>query len=171
LSAVLLIALVSSVYAYWRFTTPSTPSFYVTASYPPLELRVQLDKTEFALGEEVAVHLSLRNLNNRQVNITFSYLGVYVDFKILDKKNTVVFLTWYGGWQPALDEVTLAPQGQLSKILLWDQTSQTKEFYGQQVLADTYRIVGCSGPIYKIDQEKFVPAFEIEAPQMQITIS
>lgn len=172
LAAVVLIASTSTVYAYWRITTtPSSPTLYVTASYPPLELRVQLDKADFTLGEKIAIHLFLRNLNDWQVNVTFSYLLNYFDVRVLDKKNTEVF-SFPGGWQTEIWEETLAPYGQLSKIVYWDQIGSFESgYYKEQVPTGTYKIVGSSGYILQISQERFIPAMKIEAPPLQITIN
>jgi hypothetical protein len=132
---------------------------------------MELEKTEFQQGEEILVHLSLRNLNNKQVNITFSYLGYYLDFRVLDKENTKVF-TYYTGWVCSLDEVTLGPYDQIGRAFYWTQiNNRPGEYEGEQVPAGAYKIIGFTGNILQIDQEEFSPAFQFESPPIQITIS
>lgn len=171
LIAIIVIAMASTTYAYWLVNAPSSATLYVTATYPPLELRMELEKTEFQQGEEIPVHLSLRNLNDEQVNITFCEMGHYVDFRVLDKKNTEVFI-YYAGALTALDEVILGPYDQIDRTFPWTQISNRPgEYDGKQVPAGTYKIIGFTGCIIQIDLEEFIPAFQFETPPMEITIS
>jgi len=72
-TAVLVIILVSSsIYAYYWSLPPHTGP-RVSLVSPPLEFSLQLEKTTFARGENISISISLRNISNRTV--TMSWLG------------------------------------------------------------------------------------------------
>lgn len=69
LVTVLIVILVSSIYAYYRSSSPqSGPRTSITSW--PLELSIQLDKTDYIERENISITFSLTNLSNETVVIT-----------------------------------------------------------------------------------------------------
>ena len=173
LATVVFVALASSVYAYWRINASATP--YVTATSPPLELRMELDKTEYLLNETVAIHLSLKNIGDKTIKMFVPSLQQFVGFVIKDENNTVVLDFPYGGLL-AIDDATLEPGGQISRTFDWPQIGHYPDGHGgvyqDSVPPGTYHIIGRTEP-YWIGS---FDAFEhwtpwIETPPITLTIS
>jgi hypothetical protein len=171
LSAVLLIAFVSSAYAYWKITTPSIPTLYATAIDSPLELRVQLDKNEFELGERITIHFSLKNLKSENTSVVFASMRHYFEFRVLDEKNREVFTTLYWGGATETEAVVLGPNEKLNQEQYWNQVSSVEgEYLWKQVPRGIYQIVGFTGYMGWIGRESPTSATRIEAPPIPITL-
>jgi len=140
------LALASAVYAYWRINTqttltPSTESYAVALS-PPLELRIELDKTEFQLGETVNIRLFLKNISNQTTTVVFPYVDGKLGFNVKDSSDEVIYIRNPGVY-PMFANVTLAPGGQISETLDWSQVKETPE--RQPVDPGAYKIIGRAG--------------------------
>lgn len=173
LAVVILIALSSSAYAYWRVNAP-TPTLHVTATRPPLELRMELEKTEFQLNETVAIHLFLTNIGDKTITIFVPYIEHWVGFIVKDANNTVVLDFPYGGLA-AVDETTLEPSGQINRTLYWSQIGHYRDGSGGVVLRSvppgTYHITGRTGEYLTHgleEAEDWAP--QIETPSITIAI-
>lgn len=171
----MLIALASVAYAYWRINASPSPTLYVTATSPPLELRMELDKTEFQLNETVIINLFLKNTGERTITIFVPYLQHFFGFIVKDRNNTVVLNYPYGGYA-AIDKVTLEPGDQINETLNWSQIGHYPDgsggVYLHSVPLGTYHITGRTGE-YLMDSlegaEDWTPW--IETPSIKITIS
>lgn len=132
------------VYAYWRNSVPSAslPATSTFTSYP-LELRVELDKTEFQQEELIKVHVYYRNISNRTVEIT-TYMPRY-DFNITDTSGTTVYqYSRNHGWG-GFDIITLKPGAELNATL------ESEVFYDDGSITGTYVPFQLSkGETYKI---------------------
>jgi hypothetical protein len=170
LVAVVLTALASSGYAYWTSNSPS-PSLYVTATKPPIEVRMELDKTEFQLNETIVVRLFLRNIGSEAITLVFHYKNFIVGFVVKYENDTRVF-EHPSMYLCAIEEVVLEPGDQISAkwwdSMEWDQKGLHGDYYGRLVPPGTYKIIGQTGyhHIKGIESpEKF------ETPPITIVIS
>ena len=171
MAAVVLVALTSSGYAYWRINASPSSSLYVTATKPPLELRMELDKTEFQLNETIVVRLFLRNIGSEAITLVFHYENFIVGLVVKDENDTRVF-EHPSMYLCAIEEVVLEPGDQISAkwwdSMEWDQKGLHGDYYGRLVPPGTYKIIGQTGyhHIRGIEStEKF------ETPPIAIVIS
>jgi hypothetical protein len=134
---------------------------------------MELDKTEFQLNESVAIRLFLKNIGVQTITIFFPYLLNRVGFIVKDINNTVVFNFPLGG-PAAIDEVTLEPNGQISRTFNWSQIGSYPNGSGgvlqKSVPPGTYHIIGRTGKylIGSLEAESWTPW--IETPPITITI-
>lgn len=144
-AAVIVVALASSVYAYWAINAPGSPTLYVTATSPPLELRMELDKAAFARNETVAIHLALKNIGAETITIFAPFIDGFVGFIVKDGNGTVV-LDYPSGGFAAVDEATLEPGDQLRKTFDWTQfghyPGESSGVIREAVPPGTYQILG-----------------------------
>jgi hypothetical protein len=172
LAAVVLVALASSGYAYWRSNASPSSSLYVTATKPPIELRMELDKTEFQLNETVAIHLLLKNIGDGTIKIFFPYMNGGLGYVVKDANGVEIFNFPLGGLC-AIEEVTLDPGRQVTKALDWSQIGRPSNGdFGAtySVPSGTYYIIGRT-ELYLIDSleaEQWTPW--IATPSITITI-
>ena len=179
LIAVVIIASASTVYAYWKTTTPSTPTLHVTASYPPLELRMQLDKLEFQQGETVNVHLYLKNIGSETITVSFNDMNDQVGFVVKDRSNNEISmhpevflpLTWEVELPPG-DEIRGDDLFHGTYRPMWDQKSNmpSNDYYLLQVPAGKYQIIGRTGTVHIEGKPDFQPG-RIETTAITITIT
>jgi hypothetical protein len=168
LTAVILVALASSAYAYWRINAPLSPTSYATATSPPLELRMELEKTQFQLNETIIVHLFLTNIGSEKVTIIFSYMNYMVGFVVEDENGTKVFEQPMG-YLCTIKEVILEPGDQISETLEWHQVCNIHPFDHQPFALGTYRIIGRTG-YHSIGGFESLPE-RFDTPPITITIS
>ena len=148
LALVIVIALSSSAYAYWRINA-SSPSLYVTATYPPLELRLELEKAEFQLEENVTVHLCLKNVDSKPVEIGFSSFCIgdtppfrrVLRFIVKDENGTDVYMHPVIMFLAVYDFV-LQPGEQRIETYEWAQTYSLDPYAGQPFKPGKYQIMG-----------------------------
>ena len=172
LATVVFVALASSVYAYWRINASATP--YVTAISQPLELRMELDKTEFQRNETIIVHLFLKNIGSETITIAFVYANDDVGFIVKDENDTEVYvhpITFLTGSR----HVVLEPGGHISgewwNPTEWNQKGNHPGKYDSVLVPPgTYKIVGRTGK-FTIEGKTPPPNLRIETPPMTITIS
>ena len=128
ITAILLIAIFSiGTYAYLASLPPQEgPKVTVTSS--PLQFSMQLDKTDYSLGENISITISLKNIGSENVTIKWpsyrEFYGVfwYFDFIIMDQNGTKID-QWgdvYGLLEAVLKR-TLAPGDQLTTVYTWTQ--------------------------------------------------
>lgn len=172
ITAIVILALVSSSYAHWRITAPSSPALYVTATIPPLELRMELDKREFQQGEEVVVRLSLKNIESEKVDVGFPQWAASNDdpgvrhvlnFVVRDANDTIVYIRFELFFQSVVD-FSLEPGEQHSEILKWTQTYNQEPYAGQPFKTGTYKIIG------QTSSYDVWPKSRFETPPITITI-
>jgi len=172
LSVVIIFVLASSAYIYWRINAPP-PTLCVTATSPPLELRMELDKTEFQLNETVAIHMSLKNIGDDPTTIFTGNYQQFVGFIVKDINNTVVLDSPYGGL-PTIDEATLESGGQINKTFNWSQTGLYPDGSGgvvqRSVPHGIYHIIGRTVEhlVYSLGAEDWI---DIKTPSITITIT
>ena len=164
LSAAIILVSASVIYVYWRIHVPSSPILWVTATSPPLELRMELDKTEFQPNETITVNLFLKNIGSETVEIIFHHIWGYdvrhvLNFIIKDTNGTIVY-RHFGMMRLALYPIVLGRGEQRTEILEWNQTLKpgTYKIMGQSM---TYSIVGRNLP----------KGHRLETPLMTVTIT
>jgi len=86
---VVTLASVSSVYAYWRLSRIQSSSPVSTIARYPVELRVELEKTEFQQGEPMQVNTTLRNIGNTTIEVTFMFYNF--NYNVTDTNNNTVY--------------------------------------------------------------------------------
>jgi hypothetical protein len=166
-----LIASASTVYAYWKITTPSSPTLYVTATSPPLELRMELDKTQFQLGETVIVRLFLKNIASQRVEVSFPHwaggddppVRHVLNFVVRDMNDIIVYIR-FTSFFLSIYEFILEAGEQKIETLRWTQIYNEEPYSGQSVGTGTYKIVGQT---VKYDTW---PRSALETPPISITI-
>ena len=172
LSVATILVFASAIYVYWRIHAPSSSTLYVTATSPPLELRMELDKTEFQLNETVAIHLSLKNIGDKTITIIVPSLEHWVGFIVKDVNNTVV-RNFPSGGAPVLDETTLGPGRQINRTYNWSQIGHYPDGSGgvltRSVPPGTYHIIGRTGEhlACSLGAEDWI---DIKTPSITITI-
>jgi hypothetical protein len=145
--ALLIVVLAVSVCAYLTSLPPAAGPL-VTIDSPPLQLSLQIDKTEYNLGENVTIRFWLKNTSNKTITIQYAnthlYLDrvVFTDFIITSLNGTEIY-RWSDG-HAALEAVyrfSLNPGQEINQTYIWDQTAwnqlRTEEV---QVPAGTYYI-------------------------------
>jgi hypothetical protein len=85
-----ILTLVSGVYAYLKTTTLSIPQPATsTATNYPLELRMELNKTQFSQGELINPIVYLKNIANRTLQIDST--GGLFNFEVIDDNGTIIY--------------------------------------------------------------------------------
>jgi hypothetical protein len=137
----------------------------------PLELRLELDKTEFVQGEPVNITVSLKNIGNKTITVVYTTFKTRVGVKILYLNGTIAN-EWGRSPLTATEEVSFAPGEQVSRTYVWDQDVvifEGRTFIGRrQAPKGTYKIVGTTGTsigVYGIG-----PLGMLETPPITITI-
>ena len=133
-SLVLILVVASSVVVYAYFSTlPAKSGPQASIESLPLKLTIRLDKTSFQQGENITINISVENVSNETIKITFpmsfGYLDdqnkwheVYFDFVIVDENDTEIW-RWS---RPKLAfqmiyDVVLGAGEKLTNILVWNQ--------------------------------------------------
>jgi hypothetical protein len=171
LSIVIIFVLAASIYAYWRINAPSPSTLCVTATTPPLELRMELDKTEFQQNETIVVSLFLTNKGNEPVALSFTYFNGHVGFIVKDENDTEVYV--HSIMHLCLvDDVVLKPGEQITAP--WDDPTEWNQkgnmpgkYYGILVPPGTYKIIGCTGRVSFVGGPE---SGRIETPPITLTI-
>lgn len=126
-----------------KSATPVPVRSVVTSS--PLELTLELSKTEFEQGEPINGTLSLRNIGNESITVTFGQLGGRFYFDVFDANGTHVYTSALVC--PAAEEhLPLNPNEQITRTDTWNQNYNIwpTEYYLEQVPKGTYTIIGKS---------------------------
>jgi hypothetical protein len=70
-TAIIITMLCGGAYAYWvSLPLPRTAGPSVSITSTPLQLSIGLDKTEYAVTDNLTVYFSLRNISNKTVTVT-----------------------------------------------------------------------------------------------------
>jgi len=117
----------------------------------PLELKLELDKTEFERGEPVNITISLKNIGNTTITVTYAYMGTRVGVKILYSSNSSLRVERGRTPLTMVEPVAFAPGEQVSRTFVWDQWLDViveSTYYGkQQAPEGTYTVVGTTGTL------------------------
>jgi len=174
LSVVITFVLLASIYVYWRINAPSPSTLCVTATSPPLELRMELDKTDFQQGETIVVSLFLTNKGSEPVALRFTYLNGHVGFLVKDENDTEVY-EYPNFYLFLADNLVLEPSEQITAP--WDEPTEWNQkgnmpgkYYGLQVPPGTYKIIGRTGRV-SINGESPSESGRIETPPITVTIA
>ena len=175
LALVIVIVLSSSAYAYWRVNAP-IPALYVTATYPPLELRLELEKTEFQQGEKVVILLFLKNIGSEPVEIRFNQWWDAGDdhrhvirFIVQDENDTSVYIYPILMFLSVYD-VVLEPGEQRIETYEWTQTYNQDPYYGQSFKLGAYKVIG-ETMTFGIVGRNLPKGHRLETPPIAITIT
>jgi hypothetical protein len=178
ISIVAATSFVAAAYAIQLFRMPATAGARVTVTSPPLEFSMELDKTEFQQGENVQIRLSLKNIGDETIKLTwFSYYlyddaVMYFDFYIKDADGTIVYqyTKLHGALGMLLDE-TLTLNEQLISVYVWFQKTDYPE---AQVPAGVYTVRALTRRIaLNLDDPSNADldsAITLETPAMTFTI-
>jgi hypothetical protein len=162
--AVVLLALSSVAYAYLKLTSSSTSPLptSVFQSYP-LELRMELDKTEFQLGELITVRVFLKNISNKTITVTFAYPKPF-GLNVTDANGTLIYRYAHKSLFPqVIFPVSLEPSKELGQTFVWNQVDNDEN----PVSPGTYNIIGCTGAKFFSDD---VPSLSsLTVPPITIT--
>jgi len=124
---VVTLASISSVYAYWRLSGTQSSSPVSTITWYPVELRVELEKTEFQQEEPIQVDTTLRNIGNVTIEIVFQFYEF--DYNVTDVNNNTVY-------QWSYDKVVQVIVG------FWGEPNETLiEAYGGKILRNWYPFI------------------------------
>lgn len=128
LVTILVVVLVSSIYAVYYVTLPPGQGPEASLLSPTLGLRLQLDEASFSKGETVNVLISLRNVGNESVTVKWSsysseldWTPMYFDFSVVDENGTIIYQwgkthAWYGSFLVK----DLLPGEQLTSHCPWE---------------------------------------------------
>jgi len=124
LVAILVVILVSSIYAYyWSVSPKEGPRVSVLS--PPLELWLQLDKTTYVQGENISVSVGVKNTSNETITVTWTSYSLYdgkralLDFIVSDDNGTDVFQLC-GLLLGSTVSRTLSPEEELTFSFEWN---------------------------------------------------
>jgi len=138
LVSVLIAASALSVYAWLSSLTPQGGPRVAIVS-PPLEFWMELDKTEYAYGENVTIAFRLKNISNETITVSKSsmdllppafisteasgangsYLGPFhFGLSITDSNGTVIYERFEGPYA-ATYRFTVEPDGYVRQIFFW----------------------------------------------------
>lgn len=177
---IVVVASVAVVHAYWRLLPPQAgPRVSITS--PPLEFSLEMDKTEFQQSENVTIRLSLKNMGNKTITLSwpnflmsnFYLYGdriMYFDFYVADANNTRVFqyTKEFGAAQSVLEE-TLNPGEQLVSVCVWYQKTGHSDYYAQ-VPKGSYSVRGSTRRVRLIVDDQ-TSVITLEAPTIAFTIT
>jgi hypothetical protein len=133
---------------------------------------MELDKTEFQLGENVTIRLSLKNIGNETVSIRWvsRYSDkLHFDFYVLDENNTQIFQ--YSEVYGVIEglEFSVNPGGQLTSVYVWYQETGYPEF--AQVPKGIYYVRGSSRSFLVSAGSQVLWYGTLETPTITITIT
>ncbi len=147
LVAVVAMALIASVYAYYALLPPQKGQLALITS-PPIEFSMELNKADFASDENVTVRLSLKNISNKTI--------------------TVGMHAWQFHCNSVLTE-TVDPSEELVSFYTWHQEWDWSGTYIYPVQKGTYHIVGHTRLMHlTVDGQRSTIA--LETPSITITI-
>jgi len=178
---ILAAASIATTYAYLS-TLPakSGPQAFIE-SYP-LKLTVGLNKTEFALGENITINMSLENISNETITLTFYSEFIYYDIEseqhhalrfeyVITHTNGTEICRWSDdrGALAIENHVTLDPGQKLFNMFLWDQKIAIEKY--AQIPAGTYCVKAvmppAEGRTFRINDG---PLIGLSTPSITFTI-
>lgn len=143
---VVLVATVS-VYGLQAFTASVKQTVPITSvvNWEQFELKLEVAKADFAVGEPVEVRVSLTNIGNETATLTFSSKNDKVNFKVSDVNGTAVFHSVTARLMVTQD-VSLEPNQTLSQTDVWMQNTNYNST--SQVPTGNYAIIGKTGSFF-----------------------
>jgi archaellum component FlaF (FlaF/FlaG flagellin family) len=114
-----------------------------------LEITMQLEKTEYSLGEQICITVTITNIGNQAIN--FSYTAWSFDFLVYNNTDNNIY-QWSNQIFPQyVVNMPLDPGMGLTRVLVWPQTCNiTTLSEGVPVSAGTYFIIGQAGYEYEL---------------------
>ncbi len=167
-SLIVVLIAAASVYGMQVLTSVSqaTPVTSV-ATWDQFELKLEVNKVEFAAGEPVEIKVSLTNTGNETAELIFSAKNQKTLYQILDGNGTLVFMLSAGGLQ-ATEKITLRSGEQISVTDAWERNSNMGNYdNASPVPSGTYTVVGMTGRFFYKD---IFPSTWIETQPIVITI-
>jgi len=135
---------------------------------------MKLDKAEYKLGENVTIRLSVKNIDNKTITLTwyeyymYDNALMYFDFYIIDANGTLVY-QWtkdHAALQAVLKR-TLSPGEQLTSVYPWYQLNGYPN--EAQVPAGTYTVRGSTRKV-GLTVEDQTAAITLETPTVTFII-
>jgi hypothetical protein len=174
ITLLVIVVLCAGTYAYWTFLPPQQGPRAATLS-SPLELSIQLDKCEYQQGENVTITISLKNVGNETITVSWpSYscsdgVDMYFDFIVMDGNGTKVSQWYYGrGLLASVLTRTLDPGQQLTNVYTWMQDTGWPDF--AQVPKGTYSVKGLSRG-FDLTVGTQLTSMELETPTITFIIT
>jgi hypothetical protein len=155
-----------SVYGLQAFTASVKQTVPITSvvNWEQFELKLEVAKADFAVGEPVEVRVSLTNIGNETATLKFSAKNDKVNFKVSPVNGTAVFHSVTARLMVTQD-VSLEPNQTLSQIDVWMQNYYYN--HTSQVPTGNYAIIGLTGRFFYKD---IFPSMWIETSPVTITI-
>jgi len=133
----------------------------------PFKLTLNLNKTEYKIGELVTIELQLTNIGNSTVKLWFRNRSspTWLRFKVYNASNDLVFVSSPAAW-PAGTEVSLDPGSFIGQTHEWDQKVGDPRYPDtvRQLKAGTYKIVGFLDNLYAPQLST------LETPKIEISV-
>lgn len=170
LLVIIVIAMVAvGTFAYW-LSPPHISGPKTSIVSFPLEFAIELDKGEFQQGENVTIRLSLKNISNETIKVTYgSWSGsMYFDFHILDENGIVIyaFTHNYAYYQSVVAKM-IGPSKELTSICIWHQV---KDYSASQVPRGSYAVKGLSR-LFRLTAGDQTIEMTLETPTIAFTIT
>lgn len=179
--AVLLVVVLAAVsilgaYAY-EASLPSHEGPRASIVSPPVEFSVEMNKPDFALGENVTVSLSVKNTSNSTIQLNWgSYSGsdgrpMHFDFCITDINDTVIYQ--FGRWHMWLAvkvSKVLKPGEQLTSVFIWWQRGGSEPSSEVPVPKGTYFLRGLTRRV-RLAVDGQTTEIELETPTITFTVT
>jgi hypothetical protein len=184
-SAVAVVSVIVVAFVYRVYLMPSIGPEVSVSSYP-LKLAIRLDRTEFAVGENVSMFFTLTNLSNDSVVVTYpDMIGdsgspfprevreganpfMVFAYKVSDENGTKVFwISEHKAQWPAQWSFTLNPLEEVNQTVTWNQNLGNPSF--QNIPPGTYSIRGNIPPGGYL-QINWGPRITIETPTITFIV-
>jgi len=146
--------------------------------YGPIRLTATLDKSTFRLGEKINVTVTITNISNETIMLSYSS-PPKTDFAAFNSLSQTIFIySQTHGFMGMLVSIVLEPLESYSQTLEWDQleVDNFPPFASRQVQSGTYYITGRTGPgLYYLGskdeyQDEFEKRITVETPKIEIQI-
>jgi hypothetical protein len=155
LSVLIVLAGVGMVYALgYEFTpknaTQTSPIAEGSANQSELNFTLQLQKTNYSLGEPINITLTFTNISNQTINFTYS-MDVF-DFLVYNGTNNVIYQwSWSKIFPYYMGIIPLAPGENFTESFVWPQitgpSTINPSMVSLPVSPGTYYIVGQMGTL------------------------
>jgi len=194
LVAAIVVALVAGVYAYRMLLSQQQIGPRVTITSPPLEFSMELEKAEFAVGENITIKFYLKNISNQTIRVTkFRMVSVepsdkilfteadrastpagvehllsvlfHFGFSVTDNNGTEVFRSSHGP-MPTQYNIVFEPSGYVKQTLIWKPEKETLVSI-EPLLDGTYQVRGI---LYSISLNDAWPPITLETPSIALAI-
>jgi len=167
----------------WKMKTitygKESPPAEVETTYGPIKLTMRLNKTIYVMGEAVKVILTVTNIGNETVLLSFCS-PCKTNFVVYNKASQTIFNYFTSCmWADICSSLLLDSRESFSQTLIWDQLEidNFPPFASRQVQPGTYYIKGQIGPClhYVGPPEECNPLectgfIKIETPMVEIEV-